>query len=69
VDNANLLELEPYRSDQRRAYNGRGLAILKAGESGVLQVNASSAGLRPSTVKVRVVRGFVPETLPAARRK
>ncbi len=30
VDNANLQDLEPYRSDRRHAFNGRGLAILRA---------------------------------------
>ena len=69
VDNANLRDLEPYRADQRRAFNGRGLAILKAGKSGVLQVSASSAGLRSSSLKVQVVRGATPEMIPAAGRK
>jgi beta-galactosidase len=69
VDNANLLDLEPYRSDERRAYNGRGLAILRAGEPGVLLVSASSPGLQSSSVKVQVVRGAVLQTLPAAPRK
>ena len=69
VDNANLLDLEPYRSDQRRVFNGRGLAVLSAREPGVVQVSASSAGLRSSSVKVRVMRGTVLPTLPAAGRK
>jgi beta-galactosidase len=66
VDNASLLDLQPYRSDQRRAYNGRGLAILRAGEPGVLMVNASSPGLRSAGVRIQVVRGATLPTLPAA---
>ena len=69
VDNANLLDLEPYRSDQRRAFNGRGVAILTAREPGVVQVSATSAGLRSSSVKVQVERGIMLPTLPAAGRK
>jgi hypothetical protein len=34
VDNANLRDLDPYGSDRRHAFNGRGLAILGAREPG-----------------------------------
>jgi beta-galactosidase len=69
VDNASLLDLSPYRSDQRRAFNGRGLAIVRVGEPGVLRVSASAAGLRSASVQVPVVRGTVLQTLPGARSK
>jgi beta-galactosidase len=69
VDNANLRDLEPYRPDHRRAFNGRGLAILRSGDSGMLRVTASSVGMRPASVKVQVVRGATPMTLPPAGRK
>ena len=68
VDNANLLDLHPYRADQRRAFSGRGLAILNAGKPGALRVTASSPGLRSSSVRVQVMSGAVLQTLPAARR-
>jgi beta-galactosidase len=69
VDNANLQDLDPYRSDQRHAFNGRGLAILRAREPGVLRVSASADGLKPGSVSVRVVRGVVVESVPPATRK
>jgi beta-galactosidase len=69
VDNANLQDLDPYRSDRRHAFNGRGLAILRAQEPGVLRVSASAEGLRPASVRVQVVRGAVVETVPAATPK
>jgi beta-galactosidase len=69
VDNANLRDLDPYRSDRRHAFNGRGLAILRAREPGQLRLTASADGLSPASVSVRVVRGAAPEALPAAGRK
>jgi beta-galactosidase len=66
VDNANLRDLEPYHSDRRRAFNGRGLAILRARVPGVLRVNASADGLKPASVRVQVLRGAAIETVPAA---
>jgi beta-galactosidase len=69
VDNANLQDLDPYRPDRRAAFNGRGLAILRAKEPGVLRVNANADGLRPASVSVRVVRGVVVESVPPAVRK
>jgi beta-galactosidase len=69
VDNANLQDLDPYRSDRRHAFNGRGLAILGAHEPGVLRVSASADGLRPASVRMRVVRGASLEAVPAASPK
>jgi beta-galactosidase len=68
VDNANLRDLDPYRSDRRRAFNGRGLAILRAEQPGVLRVSASAAGLSPASVTAQVVRAAVVPTVPAASR-
>jgi beta-galactosidase len=67
VDNANLQDLEPYRTDQRRAFNGRGLAILRASGAGVLRVSARADGLGPASVTVQVVPGVAVEAVPAAR--
>jgi beta-galactosidase len=69
VDNANLQDLDPYRADRRHAFNGRGLAIVRAQEPGVLRVSASAEGFKPASVSVRVVRGAVIESVPAAARK
>jgi beta-galactosidase len=69
VDNANLQDLEPYRSDGRRAFNGRGLAIVRAKEPGVLRVSASAGGLRPASVSLEVLPGLDREAIPAASRK
>jgi beta-galactosidase len=66
VDNANLRDLEPYRTDRRRAFNGRGLAIVRAKQPGVLRVSVSADGLKPSNVGVQVVRGPVVPSVPSA---
>src|SRR6185437_3171682 len=68
LDNADLRDLDPYHSDRRRAFNGRGLAILRAGGPGQLRVTASADGLRAGSASVRVVRGVAPEAVPAASR-
>jgi beta-galactosidase len=65
VDNANLRDLAPYRSDRRHAFNGRGLAILRAPRPGQLSLTATADGLRPASVGVRVVRGAAVEAIPA----
>ena len=69
VDNANLLDLEPYRSDQRRAFKGRGLAVLRSEKPGVLRVSGSSPGLRSSSITLRVEGGAAPVAVPAAKRE
>jgi beta-galactosidase len=66
VDNANLQDLEPYRTDRRRAFNGRGLAILRANEPGVLRVSATAEGLKPGSIRVQVAPGPVVKAVPAA---
>lgn len=67
LDNANLRDLDPYRTDQRRAFNGRGLAILRAAEAGTIRLTASADGLRPASVAVPAVRGGAATFIPAAR--
>jgi beta-galactosidase len=65
LDNADLTDLDPYRSDHRHAFNGRGLAILRATQPGRLRLSVSVEGLRPATVEVRVVPGSAPVAVPA----
>jgi len=67
LDNADLSDHDPYRSDQRHTFNGRGLAILGAAEPGVLHLTVTADGLPPVSVSIAVVRGAAPEAIPAAR--
>jgi beta-galactosidase len=66
LDNGDLRDLEPYRPEQRHAFNGRGLAILRAARPGILELSATADGLRPMTVSVTVA-GLPPQDviLPA----
>jgi beta-galactosidase len=65
LDNADLTDLDPYRSDHRHAFNGRGLAIVGASRPGLLRLSASVEGLGPATVEVRVVPGSAPVVVPS----
>jgi beta-galactosidase len=67
LDNADLRDHDPYRSDRRHAFNGRGLAILRAAAPGSLAVTASADGLKGASVTIVVRRGTAPEAVPAAR--
>jgi beta-galactosidase len=66
LDNADLGDHDPYRSDRRHAFNGRGLAILGATQPGLLRLTASANGLAPASLSLRVVRGEVAKAVPAA---
>lgn len=67
LDNADLTDHEPYRSDHRKAFNGRGLAIVRAMRSGLLRVSASADGLRGAVLSTVAVPGEAPPSIPAAR--
>jgi beta-galactosidase len=67
VDNANLGDLDPYRSDRRHAFNGRGITILSAVQPGLLRLTATADRLRPASVSVRVVPGEMLKVIPPAR--
>ncbi len=67
LDNANLQDHDPYRSESRRAFEGRGLAILRAPERGRLRVTADADGLRGASLIIVVRQGSGPEAIPAAR--
>jgi beta-galactosidase len=67
LDNGDLQDHDPYRSDHRRAFNGRGLAILRAPAPGTLRLTASADGLQSASASLRVVRGAGPESVPAAQ--
>src|SRR5262249_59661924 len=69
LDNADLRDLDPYRTDQRHAFNGRGLAILRAPSPGPLRVTAGADGLGTSSLTVQVRRGVETPTIPGVSRK
>jgi len=67
LDNGDLRAHDPWPNDARPAFNGRGLAILRANQPGSIEVTARADGLRPATVRVTVVRGSAPAVVPPAR--
>ena len=67
LDNADMRDLEPYRSGSRRAFNGRGMAIVRAAEPGALTLTAGADGLRAASLTVHAIRGHPPAAIPAAR--
>ncbi len=67
LDNADLQDQSGYRTGQRRAFNGRGLAIVRATKPGLVRVDASADGLRSASITLRVVPGRATPIVPAAR--
>jgi beta-galactosidase len=67
LDNADLQNHEPYRTDRRRVFNGRGLAILRAVRPGLLHLRAEADGLPPATASVTVIPAALPVAVPPAR--
>ena len=67
LGNADMRDHDPYRSDSRHAFNGRGLAILRAAVVGSLTLTASADGLRDASLTIVVRRGEAPEALPRSR--
>jgi beta-galactosidase len=67
LDNADLTDRDPYRAGQRHAFNGRGLAVLRASSPGQLHVSASAEGLAAASIDVHVVRGSAVAAIPPAR--
>jgi len=52
VDNGNAATVEPFQADQRRAFSGMAMLIVRSqkGRAGEILVGAESAGLAPATV-------------------
>ena len=67
LDNADHQDHDPYQSDHRHAYNGRGLAILRAATPGMIRLTAHADGLREASVTIVVQKGVAPATVPPAR--
>jgi beta-galactosidase len=67
LDNADMQDHDAHRSDRRHAFNGRGLALLRAAQAGMLRLTASADGLRDASVAVLVRTGGATAAVPAAR--
>lgn len=67
LDNGDLRDQSSYRTGERHAFNGRGLAIVRAGNTGPVRVDVSADGLRSASVTVRAVPGRAVPSVPAAR--
>jgi beta-galactosidase len=67
LDNANMHDHTSYQSDSKRAFNGKGLAIVRASRAGIVRVSASADGLRSATVEITVRRGAVLPMVPAVQ--
>lgn len=53
VDNGSPVSLEPFKSDKRKAFNGKALLIVQnTGKRGDIKVTAKSAGLKSGDVTV-----------------
>ncbi|HEX9109144.1 MAG TPA: glycoside hydrolase family 2 TIM barrel-domain containing protein, partial [Longimicrobiales bacterium] len=66
LDNANLIDHDPYRTDARRAFNGRGLALARAQRPGTLRLAASADGLRGASIEIVVRPAAAAPAIPAA---
>ncbi len=54
VDNGDATSLEPFQAQERDAFNGLCLVILRStGQAGTIVLKASSPGLAPAEVKVK----------------
>jgi beta-galactosidase len=67
LDNADLKDLSPYHGGQRRFFNGRGLAIVRASQAGTLRIRATADNLKEATLTLAVRPGEGPQAIPPAR--
>ncbi|MCC9065785.1 sugar-binding domain-containing protein [Flavobacterium piscisymbiosum] len=57
VDNANLKDSDLYVANTRKAWHGRALVIIKSSdESGVINLEVTSAGLQKKIIKIQAVK-------------
>ncbi len=54
MDNGYQADLQPFQTDQRKVFNGLGLAIIKGLEKGDAVIRVTSPGLKPASVRIRV---------------
>jgi beta-galactosidase len=58
VDNGNLMDHYPFQATQRKTYEGRAQAIVRANAaSGEIRVTASAPGVAPASATIRAVAG------------
>ncbi len=50
VDSSSVTSIEPFQASERKAFQGRALAIIRATESGTLTFTATAEGLPPATL-------------------
>ncbi|MEO5714280.1 MAG: glycoside hydrolase family 2 TIM barrel-domain containing protein [Luteolibacter sp.] len=50
VDSGNVISIEPFQANERKAFQGRALAIVRAIEKGTVTLTASAEGLPPATI-------------------
>lgn len=67
MDNADLQDHDRYQVDHRRAFAGRGIAILRGSGAGALTVRAEVAGLPPAELTVPVAASPVRPLVPGLR--
>ena len=67
LDSGNSEDHDPYQTDHRRVFNGRGLAILHASLPGVLRLTAEADGVREGSLTIVVHAGTGPVVVPPAR--
>jgi beta-galactosidase len=67
LDNGDLKDHTPYRSDRRQALNGRAMAIIRGAQPGPLRMTVSADGLGSASISVAVIRGSAPAAIPPAR--
>lgn len=53
VDSGNVVSIEPFQATERKAFQGRALAILRATGSGTVGITASVEGLEPATLSFK----------------
>ena len=52
VDNGNVTSIEPFQASERKAFEGRALAILRATDNGTVSLTATAEGLEPATISL-----------------
>ncbi len=53
IGNSNISNIEDYKDNKHKAYNGRGLAILQSGQNpGKIKLTANSEGLKQASIEI-----------------
>lgn len=52
VDSGNIISIEPFQANERRAYQGRALVILRATGPGKIALTATTEGLPPAVLEI-----------------